>query len=206
MSKRKRKITVLVLVICLVVVFVGRVVATRMHTYLEELDRRIADETQAWNTRHVEIQRNEGSVGRWESIKGFLDEGLDTRANDFISRLESLAQESQVVIERRQPLSARPIEASQVGGLSYQIKPFQLSISCDVEGLAALLALLDEEPEELLRIESMKVSSSERRPYDVGARYYGDLPGGSYLKVEMTIMIPASWSGGAVVSGGGELR
>ena len=206
MNKRKRNITVLVLAIFLVVVLVGRVVAMWMQTYLEELGDRIGDETTAWTARHEEILRNEAYVERWDAIRGFLGEALDTRANNFISHLESLAEESAVEIEGRTPLSARPIEASQADGLAYQVKPFQLDISCDVEGLAAFLALLDEEPEHLLRIEHMKVSSNERRFYDIGARYSGDLPSSSNLKVEMTLTIPASSSGRGTVSTGGELR
>ena len=170
-------------------VLVGREIGLRMWGRLEALDAAIAEETQALEDARQRVQAEDVYRQRWEAIRGFRDEAVTERQQEFSGYLSQVEKASGVLIRSQGPFSGRPLgEASGCQALSCT-----LNISCDLESLASFLGALDEEPGWLLRVESLSVRSQLLGGYG-SARYIAELAPTETndLVVDMTLSIPAA--------------
>lgn len=163
----------------LIIFLVGRVLALRMHNYLNELDDEIAQLERQRNQTDEELKTNNVYVEQWDSISGFVNEPVDERRANFITYLQQLEQQSEILITSQGPFSARRMEENR----DFQTLSYKLSFSCDLKGLVEFLALLDEEDKRLLRTDSLKIVPRQRSMYPSLSRYGQDLPGARALSV-----------------------
>ena len=131
MTRRKRYITILIFFVCVGVLLIGYQLALQMKRYLVRQDDAISTRNMRLAEAMHEITTNKPYVEKWDGIKGFQDELVEERQNDFTAYLQSLATRSDIVYEILDPLSAQPMdEASQL-----QVFKFKLKFSTDLEHL-----------------------------------------------------------------------
>jgi len=186
MTRRKRYITILVLIVCAGALLIGYQLALQMRRYLIKQD----DAISARNTRLVdatrEIETNEPYVEKWDRIKGFQDELVEERQNDFTAYLQSLATQSNIVYEILDPLSGQPMDEAP----QFQVLKFKLKFSTDLEQLVQFLAQLDSS-ERLLRVENPRITSKQRSGYGSIGRFLTQRQH-TVLTVTVTVAIPAA--------------
>lgn len=189
MRWKGRHITVLVLLGVAAAALVGRQIILRMWGRLEALDAAIAEEQQALDDAQQQMLAEDVYRQRWEAIRGFQDEVVTERQQEFSGYLSQVEKASGVLIRSQGPFSGRPLgETSGSQALSCT-----LNVSCDLASLASFLGALDEEPGWLLRVESLTVRSQLSGGYG-SARYIGELrpTETNDLVVDMTLSIPAA--------------
>ena len=191
MTKEKRRLFILVLIGCLIIIFIGRHVVLRMQRHLKSMQAEIEARVEAWSAAEQEIIENEIYLEKWDKIRGFLDQVLEDQQNEFTAYLQRLAPYPDFFTDLGSP-DATPMADNP----EFQVLRCKLSFSVDLPALVEFLASLDTS-ERLLRIERLDINRKEvlRPTYGYPGRSYEmDLPSSrtEVLSVTMTIATPAS--------------
>jgi len=184
MKQRKRHIIVLGLVISIVTLLVGRSITWRMWDYLQALEKQVREQKAILAQAEEEITQNAAFVNKWNQIKGFQEEPVEDRKNNFSAYLNSLEA---LVFANIGPATSQPIEDRE----AFQILSYKVTFSANLEELVDFLIELDQS-ERLVQIDQLRITSkglgTPRGSYSM------TLPSSADLEVVFTVSIPAAQS------------
>jgi hypothetical protein len=188
MSKSRRTITILGLVLSVGAILVGREIGRRMQNKLDALDREISTCQAEKDRANREIQMKTHYVGKWGRIKALLQKTVQERQLEFDAYLIKLAGDSGVVIRQKDYN-----DSAMENHLENKTLNCNLKLDCKIGELADFIAMLDQEKDWLLRIENLTVKTADRSSFGTST-FVSELPSTKDIQADMVVSIPAASS------------
>jgi hypothetical protein len=186
MNLSRRTITLLGLFLCVATVLVGRQIGRRMQDKLDVLDSEISACRNDMDQANQEIQDKTHYVEKWGVIQKVLLQTVEEGQLEFDAYRIKLANDSGVVI-REIAYSNLPME----GHSKFKILNCNLKLDCKIGELASFIALLDQEKDWLLHIESVNVKKAERSSFSA-TTFTSDLPSTKDIQADIVVSMPAA--------------
>lgn len=192
MKIMKRYQVMLVIIGCVAAALIGRNIAGRMESYLNQLDKDIVDAQNTLQKIADEIEQDKGYLTKWEEIQGFQDKAVEVEQTDFTSYLQRLETERDFVFNILGSPVGRPMEEKP----NVQILRYELTFFAELPDLVEFLAQLGSS-QRLLRVERLIITRREivRPDYLFPARRHENDAAArrsEILSVTMTVAIPAA--------------
>jgi len=157
-----------------------------MQDKLDVLDSEISACRNDMDQANREIQDKTHYVEKWGVIQNLLLQTVEEGQLQFDTYRIKLANDSGVVI-REVAYSNLPME----GHPEFRILNCNLKLDCKIDELASFIALLDQEKDWLLRIESVNIKTAERSSFST-TPFTADLPSTKDIQADIVVSMPAA--------------
>lgn len=182
-SKSPKKAMVVNITICLMILILGPVMYKNMMDTLDKKNEKIQDQLVKLRQMNDEIASNHDYVEKWQQIRGFMDETVESRRTIFATYLDTWKQECGFNFSLLGVTSGQPIK----GKHQYQELSYNRSFETDLSRVVEFLSRLDKS-QKLLRIDHLEI----RRNSAVLESYFPNGTKAGDLDVTIRVSIPAA--------------